>query len=433
MISPIGYGSYNSYINSYYLGRNQGTGPVSAISPVSRISSGTASLLPLDTPQQARITSALRDVSQMYRQLKTASAGLGTANTGNAFDRRIVESTNTTALAATAKDKASKATYQIQVSQLAQSQQNTGTALVSGANGLTSGFAAGENTFSLTVGGVAKELQFSVQAGDSNKTALTNMASAINNAKFGVSAQVVDATAGGVTSSKLVLTAAKSGTDSAFSLADISGNAVAQSGAANQTAAARNAQYSVNGTAQTSQSNAITLDNNKVTVTLKAITTQTEKLAVKADNDAIIKNITEFAKAYNSAVGVLQDNTGTLSNKLLRDLTRSSSDNRIALADMGITVQSDKTLAVDQDKLEKALSSQPDRVTRLIGGAGGLASQVDKVTSALASQPEGSGNAIGSYPGTGTYQSQLNQYRYSNMSSLLSRMYSVGSLVDSYF
>lgn len=432
MISPVGYGSYNSYINSYYLGRNQGSGSVGAVSPTNRVTSGTSSLLPLDTPSQSQITSAMRNVSQMYRQLKTATAGLTTARAGDVFEKRVVESTNTAAFTAIAKDKTAKSNYQIEISQLAQSQQNTGTALVSAANSVASGFTAGENKLSLTVGGVSKELRFSVQATDSNKTALANMAGAINNAKFGVSAQVVDSTTGGVTSSKLVLTAAKTGTDNAFSIADISGNAVAQSGAASQTGAARNAQYSVNGTTHTSQSNTVSLDDNKVTVTLKALTTQTEKLAVKADSDAIIKSITDFAKAYNDAVGVLKDNTGVLSNKLLSGLTRSASDNRIALEDMGITVQADRTLAVDRDKLEKAIYTNSDRVTRLVGGPGGLASQVDKVTTAMAAQPGNNETVAGSYTGAGTYQTQLNQYRYSNMSSLLSSMYSVGSLVDSY-
>lgn len=247
MVSPIGYGSYNSYINSYFTGRNQGSGPVNAISPINRVRPANSStLLPLDTPQQARLTTALRDVRNMFSQLKTAATSLQLGKTGNVFDKRIVDTTNSAAVTATAKDKAKQTDYAIGVSKLAQSQQNRGTAFEATSNASVAGFTVGENKFLLTHGTTSTQLSFTVKAGDNTKTTLSNMASSINNAKTGVTAQLMNSTVDGITNSRLVLTGDKTGTDNAFSLTDETGNAVAKSGAGVRSTEAANAQYSVN-------------------------------------------------------------------------------------------------------------------------------------------------------------------------------------------
>ena len=420
MVSPIGYGSYNSYINSYFIGRNQGSGSVNAISPINRVRPANSStLLPLDTPQQARLTTALRDVRNMFSQLKTAATSLQLGKTGNVFDKRIVDTTNSAAVTATAKDKAKQTDYAIGVSKLAQSQQNRGTAFEATSNASVAGFTVGENKFLLTHGTTSTQLSFTVKAGDNTKTTLSNMASSINNAKTGVTAQVMNSTVDGITNSRLVLTGDKTGTDNAFSLADETGNAVAKSGAGVRSVEAENAQYSVNGIAQNSQSNLISLDNDRVAVTLKAVTSQATSLTVKPDSNSITKSVIEFVNTYNNTIDALRDNSDILRNKTLQTFTRSAVNNRDSLAAIGITVKADKTLAVDVAKLEKASTNSFDRLARAIGGTAGLANQSARVANTL-------------IPEQASEIPQLSQYRYNNMSAMISQMYSVGNLVDGY-
>ena len=154
----------------------------------------------------------------------------------------------------------------------------------------------------------------------------------------------------------------------------------------------------------------------------------------KTDSSAIVSAVKDFADKYNDAVGTLQDNTGLVNNRLLQNLTKAAGDNKSRLADIGITVNKDKTLTIDTDKLEQAISSNLSGVKTTLGSASGLASKVAKVSTNTLAQPMAAMVNSNKYANQLTpnaqYQAQISQYLSRTFTGSVSQLYGVGGLVD---
>ncbi|ABZ84197.1 flagellar hook-associated protein 2, putative [Heliomicrobium modesticaldum Ice1] len=354
----------------------------------------------------------------------------------NVFDRRSVDAGGSAAITGSAAKNASFATYNVAVTQVAKAQQNSGNAITSTALSGEAGFAAGTNQFTITGNGVNRILSVDVSVGDSGKTVLKKMADAINNAAVGVSAQVVDTTSGGVMKSQLTLTAQKTGTDNTFALTDTSGNLVAVSGAGNQTTAAQDAQYRVNGVAFTSHSNDVKLDGGKVNLTLKAVTVGDVAVKVGYDAKAITDEINSFVKSFNGTSDLLRKKAGLLGS-LSRGMERFVSESRNALKDVGITVTPGNTLKVDADKLKSTLADNPGRVEEAMAGYGGFAYKVGQFAQGVSTLPLSSLAAPSSrYGDGGTYSLLRQQFglyqQKANMGLYMPQVFGTGSFYDSY-
>ena len=435
MVSPIGNRlDYNSFLTSYGLFGNRVNKTGHTLGSMGNLSVKKIAPIQVVSPQQQRLTEALSQVRSMFGKLKPAANLVIASKENNVFAKRIAVTSDSAALTAVAKDKATPGSYQISISKLASSQENTGTSFNANGNAMASGFALGNNSFKLTYGNTTKSLDFNVTASDSNKTVLTNLASTINQAKAGITAKVVDAVAGGVTTSKIILSTDKTGTDQAFSLTEETGNVISLSGADKRTTESGNAQYSVNGEARTSQSNIVAIDNDKVAFTLKTVTSQPVTATVQSDNRSILNGITNFAKSYNETLNALRDNSDIMSTHQGQKLSRLVSDNRTQLADIGITVKSDKTIAVDTVKLEKAINNNFDSVSKAIGGVSGLGSQTAKMAESVLLKPIASLSRIDedASVSNSSYKLQLNQYRNHNMAAMFNQLYGAGGIIDTF-
>ncbi len=154
----------------------------------------------------------------------------------------------------------------------------------------------------------------------------------------------------------------------------------------------------------------------------------------KSDSSAIVSAVQEFADKYNKTVETLQDNKDVLNNKLLKNLTNSANDNKTRLADIGITVNGDKTLTIDKDKLKQAISTNVSTVKTALGSAGGLASKVSKVATNALTQPMAamvnSNNSVNQRTLHAQYQAQLSQYLNNTYTASFGQLYGIGGLVD---
>ncbi|MBP2636882.1 MAG: Flagellar hook-associated protein 2 C-terminus [Firmicutes bacterium] len=156
----------------------------------------------------------------------------------------------------------------------------------------------------------------------------------------------------------------------------------------------------------------------------------------KDDSKAVVSAVQDFAEKYNDTVETLQDkdNSSILNKRLLKNLTEAASDNKVSLADIGITVNNDKTLTVDKDKLEQAVTTNLSAVKTALGSAGGLASKVAKVATNTLAQPMAAmvnnGNSTERSALNTQYQAQLSEYLGSTYTSFYSQLYGVGGLVD---
>jgi len=324
-------------------------------------------------------------------------------------------------LSATATDTSAAGNYTIDVSQIAQSQTlvSAGQADAKAAIGtgkitidfgaITGGTldpATGQYsgaTFTADASRPAKSITI-----DSTNNTLEGIRNAINGANAGVTASIVNDGSG--TPNRLVLTSTQTGEKSSMRIA-VDGDAALQgllnndpAGAQSlkQTSAAQNAKLNVNGIDVTSPTNTVKEAIQGATLTL--VGTGKTGLAMKENTAGVKTAINDFVKAYNS----LQSTAKTLTAydadtktaaALVGDSTLRNLQTRIrqalvapqpggtndmkVLTEIGVSFQKDGTLAVDSDKLDKALANNLKGVANLFSSATGSTAGYGKQIDAL--------------------------------------------------
>lgn len=283
---------------------------------------------------------------------------------------------------------ATPGTYNIRVTQLAQAQTTAigGTGGAALAKDETMG-AAG--TIKLTMGGESKEL--SISASDT----LTKIATKVNEAGMGIQASVVTNVDG---TERLMLRSKETGTDKDFQVELDGLTKLGQS----TPQEAKNAEIKLNGMTLESSSNTFANTIPGLSFTVSEVTTNDATLTVKADTEAMKKNIQEFVDAYNelndlltkstksvrtadgkvdqsaqnSGAGTLQGDSATVSlQNSLRMLTQGISGSKgslTRLSDIGIQMQEGGKLSLDASKLDKALTNIDDLKGLFANKADGL-------------------------------------------------------------
>ncbi|SEB56102.1 flagellar filament capping protein FliD [Paenibacillus sp. GP183] len=355
--------------------------------------SGGAAAMPMPAPigmapvslDAKAQSSALAGLTSQAKQLKTNTAPLDASSLHSVWNKRSVTSTASSSVSGLAADGAKKATYTVDVKQLAVAQQSAGTALTSTA---VTNLAAGAHNFSITSGGTTKPLSISVVAGDTNQAVLDKMAKSINTAKAGVTANVVKDVKTGT--SQLVVTANETGTAKAFTINDAVGSsAVVNTGIGTVSRASADAKYTVNGAAYTSGKNTVTLTADpKVSLTLSGIVTGA-KITVENNTDAITGAVTKFTDSYNKMVEYLSKNEQYINPVLANKLKQAFTSHAGEFKNAGITANLDGTLAVDQAALQKSVKLNPTGLEYALGGVSGTAklsqSLADRVLSSASS------------------------------------------------
>ena len=305
-----------------------------------------------------------------YGEIKSLTSKLGDIASkltrDSAWNGVNIRSSNST-ISGTMTGIAAPGTYNIKVTHLAQAQ----TTAIGGANGValakdeTMG-AAG--TIKLTMDGETKEL--SISASDT----LTKIATKINEAGMGIQASIVTNVDG---QERLMLRSKETGTDKAFTvdLGSLSSAPAALGQAEAQ--AAKNAKVKLNGMEVESSSNTFANTIPGMSFTVSEVTSTAATLNVKADTEAMKKNIQEFVDTYNElndlltqstkyveeskTAGVLQGDSATVSlQNSLRMLTQGisgSTGGLTRLAEIGIQMQEGGKLSTDTTKLDKALTN----------------------------------------------------------------------------
>jgi flagellar hook-associated protein 2 len=323
---------------------------------------------------QAKLT-AFGSLKGALSSLQTAAQTLKNTST---FSAKSASTADTTVATASASTTATAGTYDIAITTLAKAHS------IRSSTNFAAGATFDGGTLSIQVGtGTAQTI--TLEAG---KT-LAQVATAINDAKTGVSATVVDT---GI----LVLTSNTTGTTgnitfSATAAVPDDGNAttlaLSDLNTTSQLQAAQNASFTVNGItpAFSRSSNTVTDAITGITLNLLKEASST-KLTVAANTGAVTSAVNAFVKAYNDAIsGIKQMTAYDAANKKASVLTGDSTARSIQsqlsslvstsvsgitgdisrLSDLGITVQKDGTLAVDSSKLSTAVSDPGKDVAAL--------------------------------------------------------------------
>ena len=299
--------------------------------------------------------------------------------------------------------------------------ETTSPVLTSGTFGATQ--ALGTGTMTVAVGGKSMSLNL-----DSTNSTLSDIASAINAASDnpGVTAQVVSSSTG----DQLVLTSSSSssspsspisvsttGVTSDQGLSSLSNMATTSSvtstggGAWTQTQSAQDALFTVDGTPVSSSTNTSTTAIAGVTLNLSAAalgstsssgttTGNTQTLTISSNTSAQATAITNFVSLYNTLVTTMGTLTsfdssqaqGSQGGPLLGDSMANTVQNTLAniisggvksgnssltLSSIGITLNEDGSLAVDNTALNTALTGSPATVASLFNTTTGIGAQLN--------------------------------------------------------
>jgi flagellar hook-associated protein 2 len=359
-------------------------------------------------PRQTQITRAqtatvttISALASLKGAMATFNDSLSALKTQEVFSARSANASDQAIFSASAGTSAISGTYDIEVESLASAHQIASQAVVGGA-GATVG------TGTLTIGMGAKSFQVSID--DSHKT-LAQIRDAINAAPDNddyVRATIVNAVDG----AHLVLTAQSTGAANALTVAQSGGDgglSVLEYNASLTTNyqlkhEAADAVVYVSGFKHTSATNSITDAIEGVTITaIKADDDETHTLTIANDTNGTTAKIRKFVDSYNalqSQMSTLRSFEPTtkkagplLGDALLRGietdvrakLTGSVSGLTGAyqtLASIGVTTNKDGTLALDTDKLAKALAADYDGVSRLFGTTDGVAARLSTTLTA---------------------------------------------------
>lgn len=349
------------------------------------------------TKQQSSYTAKL----SAYGTLNSALVSFQTANTALSkadLFTATTTSSSSDAFSATTTGNAIAGKYTISVSQLAQAQTlTTGVQKDS-----KTAIATSNSTLTIQQGGDKKPVTIDISAANSS---LTGIRDAINNAKAGVSASVINVGNGEY---RLSITSNDTGKDNAMTLS-VSGDSAMQnllgyngastdkSNGMTESVNAQNANLTVNNVAIENSSNTISDALEDITLNLSDITTGNQTLTITQDNTKAQEAVKAWVTAYNAlqdtfstltkytAVDAGSDAQDTSNGALIGDSTLRtvqtqlksvlsntlSSSSYKTLAQIGITTDpSNGQLKIDDTKLSAALQKDSSGVGQLIVGDG---------------------------------------------------------------
>lgn len=236
---------------------------------------------------------------------------------------------------------------------------------------LASGFVAaasvpvGQGTLTLTVG----TTPYAIAIGAANDS-LTGLATAINDARSGVTASVVNDTAG----ARLVLKG-PSGVPSAFSLSssDVGLSTFTYPGAMTLVQAAQNAEFKVDGLAYSRASNSVADVVPGVALTLKKVAVETPvAIGVTRAGNTLKTTLADFVSVFNELKGnVANARTATRGDQAMRTLDRQlsalvsqsvTSGSPASLSAIGVKTNRDGTIGFDEATFNIAYARDPDAV-----------------------------------------------------------------------
>jgi flagellar hook-associated protein 2 len=362
--------------------------------------------------------SVLSDLKSKLTSLNSLAKGLKATDTTSKFSVFSVESSLGTVASGVATASAAAGTHSLLVTQLAKADKIISSQLSSSATTVATTEGAGSKTIAITVNGTTVNVSFSITAGDTNSTVLSNLATAINASSASVSASVVSDTTG---TSRLVFTSKQTGSAQAVSLADASGTVLNTIGLGAAVITGRTAststeggflysstslldsKFKLDGIDITRGGNSVSDVLTGVTLELKGVQALTDTpvtLTIASNKSAIKASVEDFLKAYNDALSFLNSKTSVNPDNKTREIfagdqvfknlkinmrslmgsTVSSVDsgNPTLLSQIGIKTASNGTLSLsDTATFDNALASNVKKISDLFNSSDGLAGRLN--------------------------------------------------------
>ena len=320
---------------------------------------------------EAKIT-GYSAVKYALSELKTA---FGKLNDASDFSSLQPSNTQPSAFGVSASATAEAGSYSIEVLQTALAQRTASSTFADRATTLNGGSAF---TLNLSIGGVDQG------AIDVTTATPAGMVSAINGAKLGVTAQLINTGSG----YNVVITG-ETGADQSFSLTSDDGTGTALADVAFDTSlqTATDASFKVNGLTVSRSSNTVNDVLDGVTLELYTSTSGAARLDLNRDTAGIKENIQGLITAYNDfdeTLKILGDRTseveefgGVLAGESLLQSVRNQVRGMItgtsstpgttikAARDVGLSIDRYGKLTLDEGKLDTALQDNFSEVSTM--------------------------------------------------------------------
>lgn len=296
------------------------------------------------------------------------------------FGTVSVQNSNTTAFSLSASSSALTGSHDIEVLALAQSQRNQSSAFAASTTSINSGDA-----FDLNIalgGGDATTVRVSTATP-------AGVVSAINKANLGVKAQLVS-TGDSSNPYRIAVSSSSSGTANSFTItaSDDQGDPLPDLDFSTVLRSAADASVRVDGMTLTRSSNVISDAISGTTLNLYSTTSTAASVQLTQDLSSVKTNIQALVTTYNDFQSIVRELTdknstvpnlgGSLANETLVRTIQSQVRNMFigssstpgttvkALRDVGISINSNGNLDLNQTKLDDAIINRPDEVALML-------------------------------------------------------------------
>ena len=335
------------------------------------------------TKNESRI-SGYSAISFVMSEVQTAFSAL---KDQTSFSSLTANNSNPTAFSVTTGAYAAEGSHDVEVLQVAKYQRSASNGVTSPTTSLNGGKGM---SFQFTVGGSAKSV---ISLADGKDTP-QDMVDAINNAKTGVTAKLVNTGDGSATPYQIVLSG-PTGAAGVFSLSMDYGSGGGSPGVTfsasnpnNQSAS--DAKIKVDGVTYTRSNNTISDVVAGVTFNLKATTSTAASLDLTRDTTAIKDKLNTLVQKYNDAMSMFNvvtdpkstvdtygatlvgDSTARMIKQQLRSMFTAQSSTPGtsigALWQMGFSVDQTGVMSLDSTKLDSALTDHFDDVVKTFTG-----------------------------------------------------------------
>jgi flagellar hook-associated protein 2 len=373
------------------------------------------------------------------------------------FYNSVTSKVTGTAVTAAAGADATVGSYQIEVSTLAKAYS----VATDGIADKTAELGAGTLTFTFGNANPSEELEVDVTQAESS---LEGIRDAINAKNAGVSASIINDGSG--TPYRLVFASTETGTEAEITkikFGSVGGLAIDT----NTEVSAKNAALTVNGINIVSQSNRV--EEAIQGVTLDLTETGTSSLSVVRDTPSIKDAVKGFVSAYNTLQGSMSElssfdaATGSaglllgdstlrhVQSKLRTAITDGVAEGQLQmLSDIGISLQLDGKLKLDEDKLDPLLDDNMAALSDFFAGSSdetGLAGQLGQTLSQFLAEDGRLDNATSGLKNSiervdlryerleSGIESTIERYRvqFAQMDSLVANMNSTSSYLTQQF
>ncbi len=358
-----------------------------------------------------KVNTQISALGSLKSALANFQSSLGSLDSIKNFDKKSATSSDTTYVTPIARAAAVPSSYSVEVSQLATSHSLASMSFAAtdttiGTGTMTFRFGSttyNANTDAYTGFALNPDSKVTTLTIDSSNNTLGGIMTAINNGNFGVKASIVHAGDG----YKLLLASDKTGVKNSLEVTVADGdsdntNTGAAAGLSNfafnsaatnldQTSAALDANYKINGLPLTSSLNVVKEAMGGVDLTLSKVTTAPVTVTIQKDNSTALAAMQGFVSGYNSLVRTLTSLSGydaakkvggpllgdftvraitTQANTILRSAVGGLIGDVTSLTSLGIKTNTDGSFTLDSTKFTDLLNSAPQKLPQVFSAVG---------------------------------------------------------------